>query len=251
MDALFLIAILIIFSLLFFLGNRRKNLTEESFISIVNHTFRTPLTRIKWMSETLAQDIPRREQLEIARDVSNSVNRLLEIIDTLSGIRDINSSASYQLRAVSLREILEQAVAKFGIPLTEKKLTIQMPSLQDMPLLSVDTKKITFVIESILENAILYSNKGGSIKIESELKDGYIKLAITDNGIGLTGKDKRNIFDRFYRGERAKKMNIHGMGLGLYISRVIIKRHGGKIHAKSKGKDKGTVFYIKLPSKKG
>lgn len=243
---LILVAIVLIY---FLIREMKRNLTEESFISIVNHTFRTPLTRIKWMSEKLSGDIPRKEQEDIARDVSNSVNRLLEIIDTLAGIKNINSRASYELKAVSIREILEQAVAKYRAPINEKKIVLSMPSFNDMPLLSVDTKKISFVIDVILENAILYSKENGNVKIEAGIYDNNIIISIKDEGIGLSWKDRRNVFDKFYRGEIAKKINTDGMGLGLYISREIVKRHGGKIYAKSQGRNKGSAFYIKLPSK--
>ncbi len=234
----------------FLIREMKRNLNEKSFISIVNHTFRTPLTRIKWMGERLEQDIPRKEQLEIAKDVSNSVNKLLTIVDTLVGLKDINNISSYELRAVSIREIFEQAVAKYHGPINEKKLTLEMPSLVNLPLLSVDTKKISYVIDVLLENAILYSKEGGNIRIAAEMERGNIILSVIDNGIGLSWKDKRNLFKRFYRGERAKKLNTDGLGLGLHLAKEIIKRHSGDIYAKSEGKDKGTAFYIVLPSTK-
>lgn len=228
---------------------RQRNLTEESFISIVNHTFRTPLTRIKWMSETLEQEIPRKEQIDISKDLANSVGRLLEIIDALAGIKDIHNTSAYDLKAISLREILEEAIRKYSVPLNEKHITLSMPTLNNLPLLSVDTKKISFAIQIILENAILYSKEGGNIKIQASMSNEELVLEVADNGIGLSWRDRRNIFDRFYRGERAKKMNTDGMGLGLYMARIIIRRHKGKIYATSGGKDRGTTFFIKLPRK--
>jgi len=240
--------LIIVIILIYFLRREfHRNLTEKSFISIVNHTFRTPLTRIKWMSESLTQDISRKEQLDIANNLSNSTNRLLEIVDILAGIKDVYSSATYELKAVSLREMLEEAVKKYSSTLNERKLTLLMPTMHDMPLLSVDTKKISLVINAVIENAIWYSKDGGIIKIAAELKKGELILSIEDDGIGLSWKDRMNLFKRFYRGESAKKMNTDGMGLGLYISKEIIRRHHGRIYAKSKGKNKGTIFYISLP----
>ena len=228
---------------------RQRNFTEESFISIVNHTFRTPLTRIKWMSETLGQEIPRKEQIEISKDLGNGVGRLLEIIDALAGIKDIHNTSAYDLKAVSLLEILEEAIRKYSVQINEKKIKLSMPVMNDLPLLSIDTKKISFVIQVLLENAILYSKDGDTIVIKAEVKDGELVLAIEDSGLGLSWKDRNNIFKRFYRGERAKKMNTDGMGLGLYMARVIVRRHKGKIYATSRGKNRGTTFFIKLPRK--
>lgn len=228
----------------------KRNFTEESFISIVNHTFRTPLTRIKWMSERLEQEIPRKEQIEISKDLSNSVGRLLDIIDELAGIKDIHNTSGYNLKAVSLREIIEESVRKSSNLINQKNIKLSLPTMNNIPLLSIDTKKISFVVQVILENAIFYSKDNSNININSEIKDNKLILDIEDSGIGLSWKDRRNIFDRFYRGERAKKMNTDGMGLGLYMAREIIKRHRGQIKFHSKGKDKGAIFSIVLPIKK-
>jgi two-component system sensor histidine kinase VicK len=244
-----LLILLVVLLFYFIKRDFKRGLTEGSFISIVNHTFRTPLTRIKWMSEKLEQEIPRKEQIEVSKDLANSVGRLLEIIDELAGIKDINNTSTYNLKAVSLREILEECLRKYSATLSEKHIILSLPTMNDLPLLSVDTKKITFVIQVILENAILYSKEGGSIKIQAQIKNSELVLSVSDSGIGLSWRDKRHIFDRFYRGERAKKMNTDGMGLGLYLSREIIRRHKGKIYATSRGKDKGTTFFIKLPRK--
>lgn len=227
----------------------KRNFTEESFISIVNHTFRTPLTRIKWMSERLEQEIPRKEQIEISKDLSNSVGRLLDIIDELAGIKDIHNTSGYNLKAVSLREIIEESVRKSSNLINQKNIKLSLPTMNNIPLLSIDTKKISFVVQVILENAIFYSKDNSNININSEIKDNKLILDIEDSGIGLSWKDRRNIFDRFYRGERAKKMNTDGMGLGLYMAREIIKRHRGQIKFHSKGKDKGAIFSIVLPIK--
>jgi signal transduction histidine kinase len=230
-----LLIISAVFMIILLRREMRRNLTEESFISIVNHTFRTPLTRMKWMSETLEQEIPRKEQIEISKSLAASVSRLLEIIDTLTGIKDINNSSSYDLKAVSIREIIEEAIKKYGAEINARKITLEVSSL------------ISFVVQVILENAIMYSKDGGKISIGAIVKNGQLILGINDEGIGLNWKERNNIFKRFYRSEDAKKMNTDGMGLGLYMAREIVKRHNGKINVTSGGKDKGSTFYIKLP----
>lgn len=246
-----MLAILLCVVLVYFLIRERKqSFTEESFITIVNHTFRTPLTRIKWMSESLSGDLSRAQQLETAQNISNSVNRLMGVVDTLVGIKDIHSRASYELSAVSLRELFEQAVAKYRLEITNKKLSLSMPAFENIPLLTIDTKKISFVLDVILENAIMYSPDGGTITMSAEMRDNFITINITDAGIGLTPRDVRNLFRRFYRGDEAKKINTDGMGLGLYVSKVIIERHNGRISGRSNASGIGSTFTIALPSKK-
>lgn len=228
----------------------KKDFSEETFLSIVNHTFRTPLTRIKWMADTLKSDMPRKDELEIINNLDNSVNRLLELVDIVAGIKDIKNTSTYDLKAVSIREILEESLKKHSALLHNKKISLNFPTMTNLPFLSIDVKKISFVINVVLENAILYSKEGGNINIEAEMKKDKLVLKIEDVGIGLSKKDKNNIFKRFYRGGRATKMNTDGMGLGLYASREIVRRHHGEIYAYSKGENLGTTFYIILPKSK-
>ncbi len=227
-----------------------RRLNEKSFISIINHTFRTPLTSIKWMSDTLSQEIPRKEQIEISRKLSLSTNRLLDIVDILTGIKDIHSSSAYNLKAVSMREIIESSLKKSSDRIAEKKIHLSIPTLKDLPLLSVDTKKISFVVDVLVENAIWYSKVGGTIVIDCVATKSELILKIEDEGLGLSWRDRNNLYSKFYRGKRAKKMNTDGMGMGLYMAKIIVGRHSGTIKATSKGKDKGAIFTIKLPIRK-
>ncbi|ETB63853.1 MAG: Signal transduction histidine kinase [Parcubacteria bacterium RAAC4_OD1_1] len=114
-------------------------------------------------------------------------------------------------------------------------------------MLTIDTKKISFVIDTLIENAILYSKEEGKIIIDCVYDNEKIILFVNDNGIGLRPINKFMLFSKFYRGKRAKLMNTDGMGLKLYLSKEIIKRHKGKIYAKSKGKDMGSTFFIEIP----
>jgi signal transduction histidine kinase len=225
----------------------KNNFTEKSFLSIVNHTFRTPLTSIKWMSDSLQGDLPREQQLEIARNIATSINKVVGVVDTLAGIKDVHSSSSYNLKAVSIREIIETAISKYRTQINEKKITLQVPSLVDLPLLTVDTKKISFVIDALLENAIFYTKENGHITIASTINKRNVTLYVADDGIGLNWHDKYNLFGRFYRGDQAKKMNTDGMGISLYLAHEIMDRHHGSIRAMSHGTNRGSTFLIILP----
>ena len=244
---LLIIIILFIYSIKVSIDSKA---VEKSFISIVNHTFRTPLTRIKWMSDNMNPDMPRNEQQEINKNISNTTNHLLEIVETLAGIQDVNNSSLYSMKTASLREIIEEGISKYKNPINDKKIKLQIPALNSLPLLSVDTKKISFAIHAVLGNAIWYSKPGGTVSIGAKVEGGNIVLAIEDTGIGMTGKDKRNIFKRFYRSTEAVKMNTDGMGLSLYIAKKIIEHHNGQIKLSSKGAEMGSIFYISLPISK-
>lgn len=220
---------------------------EKDFISVVNHAFRTPLTRIVWITKELEGDIPANEKMLHLQGIKNATDKILGMIDTIVGIRNINDRASYDFKSVSIREILEGAIFKNREMITSKNIAFNISPLKDIPSLTVDLKKISFVIEEIIENAIYYTPNAGTISIEATLNSASLFLYISDTGMGLDFKDKLGIFLKFYRNPRAKKINTDGIGLSLYLSKQIIKRHGGSIKAISKGINKGTTFIIELP----
>lgn len=246
----------VVFILIFCIGIYYVNLLFKvddipfKFTSIVNHVFRTPLTRILWITKELEKDISQEEKKIYIQNLENSTNRVLDIVDILAGIKDIKNRESYFFQAVYIREIFEKSLSKYREKISEKKINFNLSSLRDIPMLTVDLKKISFVIDAVIENAIFYSKNSGNIEIFSYLKKNKIVIAVSDDGLGLDRKDKYMIFQKFYRGEKAKLIHTDGLGLGLYLSKIIIKRHGGRIYSKSKGRDMGTTFFIELPFSK-
>jgi len=227
-----------------------KNEIEHEFTTIVNHTFRTPLTRINWISKELEKDLSQNERLTYIQNLNNATNRLIEIVDLIAGIKNIGDKTGYIFEATSIRDIIERAITKYREEKNKKNLTFQVPTFKDVPMLTADLKKITFVIDSIIENAIVYTPKDGKVVIDCILKRKRLILSVSDNGPGLTFQDKIKIFSRFFRSKTAKLAYPDGMGLRLNLAKEIIKRHHGKIFAKSKGRNKGTTFFIELPFSK-
>lgn len=221
---------------------------EYEFTSIVNHTFRTPLTRINWISKELEKELPQEERLLYLQNLTNATNKLLEIVDLIAGIKDIRNTTGYLFIATSLRDIVEKSLIKYREEINKKNITFQVSTFKDIPFLTADLNKITFVVDALVENAIFYTPRDGKILIDCILKSkNKLLFYITDTGMGLSLYDKYRIFHRFYRSKKAVLAYPDGMGLRLYLSRQIIDLHKGKIYAKSKGRNKGAVFFIELP----
>lgn len=220
---------------------------EYEFTSVVNHTFRTPLTRVMWYAKELEKDLPSSERVLYVQNLSNAATRVLDIVDIFAGIKNINDRSGYFFQATSLRDIVEKTIAKYREEINKRKLTFHISTFKDAPLLTIDLKKISFVIDALIENAIFYTPNGGEVTVDFNIVGSKLKLSVKDTGMGLTTADKMRIFDRFYRNKRAVLMNPDGMGLKLYLSNQIVKRHHGKIEKTSAGKDKGSTFYMVLP----
>lgn len=224
-----------------------QNEIEHDFTTIVNHTFRTPLTRINWISKELEKDLSQNERLSFTQNLNNATGRLIEIVDLIAGIKDIKDKTGYIFQATSIRDIIEKSIAKYRDEINKKNLKFQVSTFKDIPMLTVDLKKITFVVDSIVENAIIYTKKNSNISVECILKNNKLILSVSDEGPGLSFQDRMKIFSRFFRSKQALLVYPDGMGLKLSLARDIMRRHNGKIYARSKGKDLGSTFFIELP----
>ncbi|MEI7689199.1 MAG: HAMP domain-containing sensor histidine kinase [Candidatus Nomurabacteria bacterium] len=250
---LFILIILLSFVLYFFVRFYFKNRnTEYEFTSIINHTFRTPLTRINWISKELEDiNISREDRLQYIQNLNNATNKLLEIVDLIVGIKDIKNKNGFFLVETSFRDIVEKSISRYREDITKKNIEFKISSFQTIPLLTLDLKKITFAIDSLIENAIIYTPENGKILIDCILKPkNKLLFYIADTGIGLSFYDKMKVFSRFYRSKKAVLAYPDGMGLRLYLSKKIIESHGGKVYAKSKGEGEGSVFFVELPINK-
>ncbi|MDI6591992.1 MAG: HAMP domain-containing sensor histidine kinase, partial [Patescibacteria group bacterium] len=125
------------------------------------------------------------------------------------------------------------------------KLIWQRPSVL-LPKINIDKSKIHQVILNLIDNAIKYTQKG-EIEIKAQKTNSKIQISVRDTGEGLTKEEKKRIFEGFTRGTAGFTHWIEGAGLGLYISKKYVELHQGKIWAESKGKNKGSIFYIELP----
>lgn len=225
----------------------KEDRLEEEIVSIVNHTFRTPITSISWHIKELEKNLPQNEKNLYLQNINNNVTNILNVIDVLVGINDIKNTSTYYFEATSLREIIEESIKKYRDKINKKTIMFQISNLKDIPLLTVDLKKISFVFDTVIENAIFYTNKNGKILIDCISENNKLTFFISDTGIGLSFFDKIKIFSKFYRGKKAKLLNTDGLGLKLYLAKTIIKRHHGKIYAKSNGPEEGATFFIELP----
>ena len=255
MDKYLQLIILVVFLYIIYLYIKlhlKTNKLEREFTSIVNHTFRTPLTRINWISKELEKDLPQKEKMLHIQNLNNATNKVLEIVDLFAGIKNINDNSSFFFEAVSIRDIVEESIVKHREEISKKNIIFNVSTFKDIPLLTLDTKKISFVIDSLIENAIFIHPKQMEkfLSILLLMMDKNLFYFVQDNGMGLNFRDKIKIFSRFYRSKEAVLKNPDGMGLRLYLSKEIIKRHNGKIYAKSNKQNKGATFFIELPFSK-
>ena len=177
-----------------------------------------------------------------------SAKRLMRMADSLLDFSKFQTGKGTVILETNIdfdkivREILEEV----DFEIKDKDLYLKYEKEGEIPNIKADSEKLKVALFNIIDNAIKYTNKGGITLILSKNKRS-IRLEVRDTGIGLEPEKAKQLFSSiFIRGKEAQKIHGSGKGVGMYVTGYIIKAHGGKIWAESKGKNKGTSFFIEL-----
>ena len=225
---------------------------RSNFISNVSHELRTPVTVLRSYIDTLynfGNDFDFNTQREFIGVMNQEIIRLNRMVN------DILDFSRYEAQSLHLEktkqdivEIIEDAVNQVQVLAKEHDLTISIMKEPDLPEIPLNVDSISRAFMNILSNAIKYSPDGKRIKVRAERsRDGeYVEVSVEDQGPGLSEKDQKKVFDRFYRVENATH-TVKGTGLGLHLVKVTIeKHHQGQVFVNSK-EGEGSTFGFRLP----
>lgn len=224
---------------------------KSEFISMASHQLRTPLSSIKgYISMILEGDYGKIEKRakEKLENVFYSNERLIRIVNDLLDISKIElGKMELKKSPCQIEDILDSCYQEMKPEIKKKNLRFIFKK-PETPLakIEVDELKIRQVILNLIDNAIRYTRQG-KIELCLEKKPDSILIFIRDTGEGLTKEEQKEIFQGFTRGSAGIDFFIEGAGLGLYVAKKYLDLHNGKIWAESKGKGKGSVFYVELP----
>lgn len=223
---------------------------RDQFLSLAAHELRTPVTSIKGYSQLLSRGVEHRsltsDRLEQAlKAIEASVSRLSTLTDDLLGMARLGS------RELPLRnqEIHVPSFLASIVERSEPLLDHSIHPASDLPNVSVlgDLTMLEQVMFHLLSNASKYSHSGSPIEVSAAVDGTDVIVSVADHGRGLTSRDQERLFQPFSRSEDEESSDDSGLGLGLYVSKRILERHGGRIWAESTGRNKGASFHVRLP----
>jgi two-component system, chemotaxis family, CheB/CheR fusion protein len=222
---------------------------KDEFIVIASHELKTPVTSIKAYTEILHElmtEKQEKEELELMSKLNSQVDRLTILInDLLDTTKITEGKLVLQKEEFDLNVLITECKEHFDAILRQHKIELQ---LQQLPEIFADRERILQVITNLISNAIKYSPLGGDIIVRSAAVDNVIEVSIEDFGIGMSDESQKLLFQRFYRSSNPRVSTFPGLGLGLYISSEIVKRHGGTIDVESR-EGKGSKFILRLPKR--
>ncbi len=222
---------------------------QDHFIANITHELNSPIASIQLYLETLAaRQVPEKRRQEFIQLMIRESNRLKATIDKILGTVIIDQKQlAFNFKVYNMRTIipiiLKDVLAKYQPDYTR---AVQLDNSSECRCV-LDKNAFRIIFINLFDNAIKYAGNHFSVMIHCYCDDQYFKLDFVDAGVGFPPGESKRIFRKFYRVYNAESPQRQGTGLGLYIVSEIIRSHGGRIRAESKGKNQGTTIHIELP----
>lgn len=224
--------------------------SKKEFLDVAAHQLRTPVTAMSWAFETLLSSVKSDPNLEpIATEGLNLARRSLKIINDLLSAAQIESGRfGYSFQTIDIVSFVKSLIGEAKVIADRAGVKMSFSGPEQVINLNADPEHIGIAISNLIDNAIKYTMNGGSVTVslDSVENSEFIKISISDTGVGIPQNEISEIFKKFYRGSNIVRLEPNGSGLGLYIVRNIIKNHGGEISVQSEI-GRGTTFSITLP----
>jgi signal transduction histidine kinase len=221
---------------------------KDSFLAVLTHDMRTPLTSIKGYSSILRdRELPREQQVKIAKVIMHSQDTLLEIVNNILEIEKLQSGVPILLEYSNFDVALlaQRVVETITMQAHEKRIQLNYEQVPTPIMVTGDESKIERVITNLVSNAVKYTQEGGCVRVDAATNGRFAAISVHDTGYGIPEDELPYIFDRYSRVKGHQHLAI-GTGLGLAIVKSLVEAHDGEISVISK-ENVGSTFTIKLP----
>ncbi|MBU5450346.1 cell wall metabolism sensor histidine kinase WalK [Acetivibrio sp. MSJd-27] len=201
---------------------------RRNFISDVSHELRTPMTTITGFVEgVLDETIPPEKQKFYLKIVLDESKRLSKLVNDLLDISRISSDQKpLELSHFDINELIRLSVIGFESRFNEKKLEVNAFFEHENEMVTAEKDSIKRVVTNLLDNAIKFSYEKGQIDISTKVTGNKVSVSVRNTGVGISEENRKSIFERFFKQDKSRSVNKSGVGLGLYLVKSIIKKHG-------------------------
>ena len=231
-------------------GLKRLHELRNEFVFIAAHELRAPTTVIKgYISMILEGDtgVITHKTKGFLQEADKANQQLLQLVsDLLEIARSEAQRIEIKVTPIDLEESVASVLSEIQSLTGEKHISVLYNRSRDSHTVLADTTRVKEIMMNLVTNAIKYNRKEGTITVTHEVRDREIITHVQDTGFGMPAREQNKIFEKFYRTTTARKSGEQGTGLGLFITKELIERMGGKIWFQSK-EGEGSIFSFSLP----
>jgi signal transduction histidine kinase len=220
---------------------------RRNMVADVAHELRTPLSNIQGYLEAIHDRViePDAATIHSLSEETALLSRLVNELQELSLAEAGELKLVYQ--AEDIAKLVKQAITPWQPKVAAKEISLSIDLPDNLPSVNIDWQRVNQVLHNLLENAVAYTHKGGTINVAAITQGDWVEVCVSDTGEGIPAEDLPHIFERFYRVDKSRARATGGSGLGLTIAKRLVEAHGGKITVQSK-LGKGSRFSFTLPS---
>ena len=231
------------------LAIQEANRLKTEFVSMVSHELRTPLTSIQGYAELLIEDEQiAEEQRESLTLVKKNSDRLLGLINDLLDLSRIEAGrVDLQRTSLDLARLILEVAGSLRPLIEAKRQRLRLELGEALPAVWADADRVTQILTNLISNAHKYTLVEGSITVAAQRDDGFVRVDVSDTGIGLSPEDQAQLFTKFFTAHHRSPQAGGGTGLGLVITRSLVELHGGRITVSS-APGQGSTFSFSLPA---
>jgi signal transduction histidine kinase len=226
----------------------KANDHKMKLLATISHEMRTPLTSIKGFATTLlADDVEWSpdSQRDFIETINQEADKLTELIEhLLSHSRLEAGTLPITPKRKQMQDIISVAMAQIQTLTANHDLRVHIPA--DLPPVRADSRRIAQVLTNLVKNAVEYSPQQTEVEITASAQGGYVRVDVSDQGLGIPPEEHPHVFEAFHRGTQAKEARKKGAGLGLAICKGIVEAHGGEIWVQGRS-EPGTTISFTLP----
>jgi two-component system phosphate regulon sensor histidine kinase PhoR len=222
---------------------------QSDFVSAVSHEFRSPLTSLRSIAELLSHDrlrdeVRKRQSYDVLERETGRLQRLVE--DLLDFGRMESGAKQFRTESLDAFALARTAVTEFREEAAQAGVEVDLRLEDAAAMVRADPEALRRAFRNLLENAVKYSPECRTVWVEGRVSHRRVAISVRDRGIGIAGREQREVFQKFVRGSAAKSAGIKGTGIGLSMVRQIVESSGGEIRLES-AEGAGSTFTVLLP----
>lgn len=226
----------------------RLDQMRKDFMANISHELKTPIGAVGLLAEAMANSLEQPDVLaKLVKNIGKETKRLSALVKDIIQLSRIQSSANVtNTEVVNLIDVVKDAIDRNSWRSEKSNIDVEFNSVKDLVQVYGDAEMLTVAVKNLVENAIIYSNKGDVVNVVVETKDDVAKILVKDSGIGIPKEEQARVFERFYRVDQSRSRETGGTGLGLSIVKHAAISHLGDVQLFSKP-GVGSTFTLRLP----